>query len=322
MQAKKLSDISWVQKYRPTSLKHIILPKRLRQQFADGQLGGHLLFAGTSGLGKTTLARILAKDRSVLFIEAGVNTGIQEIRDQIVPFASTASLVNHSKKKVCIIDEASELSKQAQKALKSVIEKFEKNVIFILTANHPENLDDNMKSRLSYVNFNFDKEESKEQLMQYKTRVEQILKIEGNWSIDKQALAEIFKQCYPDLRAILNVVYTICLRKKLGETITVDDLTGISMNKDTELFQFLVNEFDPHKIFKFVKVNYHGKEMQAIQSLHGPFLNWLNQNNYSSKVLGAAVVAQKYGYEARTGSIDLMITLLALCAGLSKLFKS
>ncbi|BBI90664.1 clamp loader of DNA polymerase [Tenacibaculum phage PTm1] len=322
MSTKSLREISWVQKYRPTELKHIILPQRLRKEFKDGEIGSHQLFSGTSGLGKTTLAKILAKGRSTLFIEAGVNTGIGEIRDQIIPFASTTSLVNSAKKKVVIIDEASELSKQAQKALKSVIEKYEKNVFFILTANHPENLDPNMMSRLTHVKFNFTQEESREQLMQYVKRVRHILNVEGNWTIEQKALQAIFKNCYPDLRNILNVLYGVTKSIEKGTEITSEHIKDLTVSKDEELFKFLVSEFDPHKIYKFVKENYNGKELQAIQALHTPFLEYLNRNKLSHKVLGCAVVSQKYGFEARTGSIDLMITLLALCSTLSNLFKS
>lgn len=317
--SKRISEISWNQKYRPTEIRHIILPKRLRQEFSDMKIGTHYLFSGSSGLGKTTLAKILAKGRSVLFIEAGVNTGVAEIRDKIVPFASTTSLVSQ-KKKIVIIDEASELSSVAQKALKSVIEKYEQNVFFVLTANHPENLDSNMKSRLTEIKFNFSTEEKKEQLMQYKSRVEKILQNEGGFTIDRAALAQVFRICYPDLRKILNVLYQICKGKEPKSVITIEDLEGVTISNNEDLFKFIISEFDPHKIFKYVRTNFYGKEMTAIQSLQTPFLEFLTRNKHHDKVLGAAVVSQKYGYEARTGSIDLMTTLLANCSALSRLF--
>lgn len=319
--SKQLAEISWNRKYRPQALEHILLPKRIMSRFADGNIGAHLLFAGTSGLGKTTLARILSKNRSVLFLEAGIYTGINDIRDKVIPFASTGSLVNHNAMKVVIIDEASELSIPAQKSLKSVTEKYEKNVFFIMTANHPENLIDALKSRFEYIDFNFSNDEAKEQIRNYQERCEKILQIEGGWSIEPKALAAIFKKCYPDMREILNVLYQITRTKKERERIAEADLTNIVIGNDTELYEFLTSAYDPEKIYKFVKSKYYGREIQTLANLGSPFLAWLNQREKHDAVLGVAMIVQKYGHEAKTGSIDLMITLLAACSAISKLFN-
>lgn len=320
--SQKLSEISWTQKYRPPSIDLTILPNRIREEFKGGKIGTHYLFSGTSGIGKTTLALILAKGRSTLFLEAGVNTGINDIRDKVIPFASTASLRNAGQKKVAIIDESSELSIQAQKSLKSVIEKYEHNVIFILTANHPEKLDSNLKSRMTEVSFNFSDDEKREQIRQYADRIRMILKTEGNWKIEDSTLIKFLKHYYPDLRKMLNALYSICKTKNPGDTIVEADLATISSSTDEELYKTLIEGHNPHKIYQFVKTNYYGREINAIQALGTPFVEYLVANKKYDKALGVSVLAQKYMFEAKTGSIDLHITLLALCSMVSKLFKT
>jgi len=133
---------------------------------------------------------------------------------------------------------------------------------------------------------------------------------------------KLFKSFFPDFRRILNSLYGVTRNKELGYEITVEDFENLSIGKDSKLFDFIVTEFDPHKIFKFVKVNYNGKEIQALQSLSEGFLEYLATKGKYSKIGGSSIIIQKYGYEPRTGSLNMMITLLACCSALSNLFKS
>lgn len=321
MSNKPLSEIVWVEKYRPRKFKDIILPNRLREKFEDITLDGHLLFSGTSGLGKTTLAKILANDRSTLFIDGSRETSIDVIRTKIVDFSSTASLMHHGKKKVIIIDEGERVSIAGQKALKATIESFERNVIFIFTSNNPEKLDDKLRSRLNEIKFNFSGDEDIEIKKQYLHRLKFIAQKEGGWLLSKEVILYLFKSVYPDLRAMINKIYMASKGLKEGATISLADLGHTDSSKETELYETIIKEHKPENLYKFIKSNFQGRESDALSSLGNEFLEYLNKHDeHFNKTMTASIIVHRYTYEATTGSIDPLIPLLACASSLSKIF--
>lgn len=319
--SKQFSELIWVEKYRPKKLEHILLPQRIKERFKK-ELGAHLLLGGSSGLGKTTLAKILTEGRSVLFINGSSTRGIDIVRNDINEFARTNSLISN-KKKIILVDEGDKFTKDAQDALKAIIEIHHKNVFFIFTANNPERLDEHLKSRLEYINFNFTEEESKEQKIQYVKRIQGILQNEGNFRISNDALKYILKNLYPDLRQIINVLYKATRSLKEGSIVEVKHLSDSILVENTELYEKIVTEWRPEAMYKFVKSTYSGKEFETLSSLGTHFLEYLNSNEkHQSKTLPAAIVIHKYIYEATTGSINPLIPLLACVGMLSNLFKS
>jgi DNA polymerase III delta prime subunit len=319
--AKKYNDLIWVEKYRPRKIESLIIPSRIRKRFEGDDFRANLLFGGTAGIGKTTLAKILSKDRSCLFINASSNRGIDTVRTEIANFAQTASLVS-SKKKVIILDEADNFSQDAQKALKGAIEQYSNNALFIFTANNPEKLISPLHSRLEFISFNFSEEEEIEQKKEYVKRIVMILAKEGKYTIDREALQYILKKVYPDLRQIINLLYQSTRSLSPGSKLTIKDVARNWSGSNEEFYQVIATEHQPEKLYKYVKTNFSGKEHSTLTTLGGPFLDWLNdQPEHQGKTLGAAMITHKYTYEATTGSIDPLIPLLACVGSLSELFK-
>ena len=87
-----------------------------------------------------------------MFMNASMERGIDEVRNKIMQFASTTSLFGDYK---VILDEADNLTADAQKALRALIEQFQSNCRFILTCNYPYKLIDPLRSRLTEYTFNF-----------------------------------------------------------------------------------------------------------------------------------------------------------------------
>ena len=116
----------YVEKYRPKTLSDLVLSDSNRKYFESiAEEIPNLLFVGTPGLGKTTLARILVNDIlecQYLYINASDENGIDTIRSKVVGFSQTKSL--DGKHKVVILDEADGITIDGQRALRNTMEEY------------------------------------------------------------------------------------------------------------------------------------------------------------------------------------------------------
>lgn len=145
--------------YRPASFKDVIgqdqVVKPLEEQIASGKVGHAYLFAGSRGLGKTSIARIFARElkvdeRDVYELDAASNNGVDEVR---ALNESVHTLPFNSEKKVYILDEAHMLSKGAWNALLKTLEEPPAHVVLILATTELEKVPDTVRSRCQVFSF-------------------------------------------------------------------------------------------------------------------------------------------------------------------------
>ncbi len=190
----------WFEKYRPQSLEEIILPDNIKatiEGYGRDEKIPHLMFVGKPGLGKTSLAKIIAKSVlkcQYLYINASDENGIDAIRTKVVAFSQTKSI--DGRIKIIILDECDGLTQDAQKALRNVMEEFHKVTSFILTANYGHKIIGALTSRCQ----KFDIQISK---TQFENQLANILNKE-NVTFEKVQVETITEQYYPDLRIAIN----------------------------------------------------------------------------------------------------------------------
>lgn len=199
--------IVWVEKYRPKKIDDCILPQSLKDTFngivKSGELP-HLMFCGTAGVGKTTVAKALCDelDYTNIVINASDDRNIDTLRTTVKQFASSLSF--NGKRKVIILDEADYLNVQSfQPALRGVMEEFSKNCSFILTCNFKNKIIDPLQSRCSVKEFRIPKDEKKTLIESCYKRVVHILNLE-KVEYDGKALAAVVVKYFPDFRRLLN----------------------------------------------------------------------------------------------------------------------
>jgi len=209
----------WTEKYRPDVLENYIGNDVIRaklEQYIQTQDIPHLLFYGTAGTGKTTAAKILVKniDCDCMFINASDERGIDTVRDKIKGFAST---VGFAPLKIVVLDEADFLGREAQPALRNMMEAYSASTRFILTANYLERIIDPLVSRTQVYKLT---PPSKKDAAK---KLADILKNE-NVEYDTKTIAQIVNVYYPDIRKIIN---TAQLQTRDGKLqVSVDELIG------------------------------------------------------------------------------------------------
>jgi len=192
------------EKYAPQTIEDTILPKQLKSDFQNIVKQGdftHLLFSGSHGIGKTTLAKALCNDLGLdfIYINASLENGIDVLRTRIMEFASTVSLMGAGK--AVILDEADGLGEPIQRALRGFMDEF--SVRFIMTCNFPHRIIEPLKdSRVSHYDFNIPEADKNGMMRSMYARIVDILTAE-NITFEPDAVKALVRTNFPNFRKTL-----------------------------------------------------------------------------------------------------------------------
>ena len=264
------NDFLWVEKYRPKTIADTILPDSLKQVFQKIVDGGELpnmLFTGTAGLGKTTVARALCTRLNLdyILINGSEEGNIDTLRTKIKQFASSVSLQGGYK--VVILDEADYLNPQStQPALRGFIEEFANNCRFLLTCNFKNRIIEPLHSRCGVYEFNTTKKDLQPLAAHMLKRCQSILENEGV-SYDQMAIVDLIMKHAPDWRRILNELQRqsmvgIVASGNADHTSSYDSLFTYLKQKDfKKMRQWVVNNIDTDAsaIFRGIYDNMYDK---------------------------------------------------------------
>ena len=268
----------WVEKYRPQTLTECILPSQLKQDFSQilkQKELQNMLFTGTAGTGKTTVAKALCNELNLdyIIINGSEESGIDTLRNKIKQFASSVSLEGGYK--VVILDEADYLNPQStQPALRGFIEEFSANCRFILTCNFKNRIIEPLHSRCSVIEFAIPKGEKESMATHFMQRLQHILGIE-NIEYENEVLAELIMKYFPDFRRSINELQRYSVSGKIDSgilvnvnDISVNDLMNHLKIKDfRKMRQWVANNIDIEPAAMFRKIYDNATEYVDPQSI-------------------------------------------------------
>ena len=286
----------WVEKYRPRKIDDVILSADLYKTFSTIVENGdvpNMLFSGTPGTGKTTVAKAICNELDLdhIVINGSEDGNIDTLRGKIRQFASSISLQGGYK--VVILDEADYLNPQStQPALRGFIEEFSDNCRFIFTCNFKNRIIEPLHSRCSVYDFNISKSELQRLCSVFMARLYMILDNEGV-GYDQMALADLIMKYSPDWRRVLNE----CQRYSISGHIDEGILSTVSDTNYQNLFSYLKDK-DFKNMRKWVVENIDTDTSVIFRGIYDRMINNLEPHHIPQVILILADYQYKNAFVA------------------------
>lgn len=315
-----LSTGMWVEKYRPSKLSEIVnqteIIGSLEALIKDPTDMPHLMFSGSAGVGKTTTALCIsrqilgeyAKDHT-LELNASDERGIGMVREKVKKFSRFAGMVDVPFK-IIILDEADEMTSDAQTALRRIIEDTAKYCRFILIANNISKIIDPIQSRCATFKFTSISEEDVINHLESIAKKEKV-------KTDKKGLKAIYDYSEGDLRHAINLMQATASIGEISED-NVKSSAGLTKTSDVD------NVLKMALSGKIIDAREKMIELTKVYGMsESDFLKYLNSAVFKTKhekLSDILEVIAKYDYRILVGA-NPEIQLTALLAELGKLEK-
>jgi replication factor C subunit 3/5 len=239
----------WSEKYRPQDFNHIVLDPINRQIFENiikKRKFPHMLFYGPPGAGKTTSADNLIRKyqslytkpntENIIHLNASDERGIEVIRTQIYQFVKSKNMFETGYKYV-ILDEVDYMTKNAQQALKNLLQSCLNNVRFCLICNYICKIDDSLKNEFICIRFN---QLPKNEIYSFIKHIT----VNENMNISDESIYSIQKMYNSDIRSMINFIQLHQNDNNLNTLLVVDNMWNslhelFLLNNTNDIFKWL-----------------------------------------------------------------------------------
>lgn len=287
MSYMKKDIIPWVEKYRPTHFNDVILDewnKKMMNNIIEQEYFPNMLFYGPPGIGKTTtiinIIKLYQERKNekgkdlIIHLNASDERGIDVIRNQINNFVKTVSLFNKGLKFV-ILDEVDYMTKNAQLALKKIIDKNNKNVRFCLICNYITKIHTSLQK--SFINFKFN-DLPKDKIIDFL----QLICEKENLGISKDEIDNIQTYFKSDIRSMINYIQTnknnIKIFKLINDLILNNLLSIIQKKNFEKISVYIYNLTIIHNISKKELIKQFINFLYKKNKLHIDTISFLRHN--------------------------------------------
>lgn len=265
----------WVEKYRPKIFDDIVLDplnKQILKNIIKTKYFPNLLFYGPPGTGKTTTIINLINSYQentdvkssnlIIHLNASDERGIDTIRNQIHSFVNSKPLFNTGMKFV-ILDEVDYMTKNAQQALRYLLQKYTNSVRFCLICNYISKIDEGLQNEFIRLRFNQLPEKDIIQFLNH-------ISVSENLNLSMSTLSSIQKLFNSDIRSMINFMQS-------NQYLATENIKII----DENIWQILLNKFKNREklenIFAFIQtisIEYNIDKKNIIKD----FLNYIIRN--------------------------------------------
>jgi replication factor C small subunit len=318
-----LANLMWSEKYRPKKLSQVVDQKGIIKGISNLIKSPdipHMLFAGPAGVGKTTTALCIAMEllgeewrKNTLELNASDERGIKMVRERVKEFAASIKLAGDrefGRPKIIILDEADEMTSEAQTALRRIIEDSAKTTRFVIICNYLSQIIEPIQSRC--VVFRFTRLPKEDVIEHLKMICEQ-----QKVKYEEKALAQIFEATGGDLRHSINIMQASA---GMGSVSVASVTAAIGLSgraKVGEVLRLAMSGRFNDSRAKLLELT------QVYGMSEGDFMKYANEEAYEMKIEKpeefAAIMAE-YDYRLTAGAHP-EIQLSALLAQLGKLAK-
>src|SRR5918997_1782356 len=326
MESAKKTDLAilmWSEKYRPKKLGQVVDQKEIIKGISNLIKSPdipHLLFAGPAGVGKTTTALCIAMEllgdewrKNTLELNASDERGIKMVRERVKEFAASIKLAGDrefGRPKIIILDEADEMTSEAQTALRRIIEDSAKTTRFVIICNYLSQIIEPIQSRC--VVFRFTRL-PKEYVIDHLKMICEQQKVK----YEEKALAQIFDATGGGLRHSINIMLAAA---GMGLISVANVAAAIGLSGRAKVGEVL-------RLAMSGKFNDSRAKLLELTQVHGmsegDFMKYANEEAYEMKIEKpeefAAIMAE-FDYRLAAGAHP-EIQLSELLAQLGKLTK-